>query len=96
MDRANLIVLVILLLLVIAAVLFYTNPGEQHRSISIGLCELKCQNITAGTYNGSSFCVSKNISFGYSCAISSSTNPSLCSSSPTVYVNSNCQLVSVG
>jgi hypothetical protein len=97
MDRANAIVLIILVLLVAAAAWFYTNTGENHRTVSIGLCELICQNITSGNYNGSSFCAARNISgYGYSCAISSSVNSSLCNVSPTVYVNKNCNLVSVG
>ncbi len=98
MDKANTIMLLFLVVMVVAAALFYTNTGENHRSISIGLCELKCQNITSGpSYNGSSFCAAQNMSFGYSCAITTHANSSLCNGNPqTVYVNNNCQLVSVG
>lgn len=97
MDRSNAIVLIILVLLVVAAAIFYTNAGQNHRSVSIGLCELLCQNITSSaSYNGSAFCASENISYGYSCAISQSVDNSLCSNQQTVFVNNNCNLVSVG
>ncbi len=95
MDKGNTIVMVIIVVLVVAAAIFYMNPSENHRAVAVGICELACQNVTALHYNGSSFCISHNISFGYSCALSASTNPSLCNSAPTIYVGSNCQLVGV-
>lgn len=96
MDKANAIVIIVVVLLVAAAALFYTNAGENHRAVSIGLCELKCQNMTAGNYSGGTICASQNISYGYSCAISSSVNSSICDNKQTVYVNANCQLIDVG
>ncbi len=89
------IVILIIVALVIAAAVFYTNTGENHRAVAIGMCELECNNVTASGYNGSSYCLSQNISFGYSCALSQSVNPSLCSSKPTIYVSGSCQLVGV-
>ncbi len=95
MDRGNTIVIIIIVLLVVAAAVFYTDTGQSHRAVSIGICELACQNVTSSGYRGGSFCISQNISFGYSCALSPVINQSICTTSPTVYVNSGCQLVGV-
>ncbi len=96
MDRANAIVLIILILLVVAAALFYTNPGENHRTVSVGLCELKCQNLTANGATYSNYCAATDISYGYSCAISQKVNSSICGNPTTVYVTNSCELVAVG
>ncbi len=96
MDRSNMIVLIVVILLVVAAAWFYTNAGENHRSVSIGLCELLCQNKTSGSYNGSPFCASRNISYSYSCAVSPNVNSSLCGNQQTVYVDKSCTLIAVG
>ena len=96
MDRASLIVLAVLAILVIVAAIFYTNAGENHRSVAIGLCEIECQNVTASSNTYNNFCAAKNISYGYSCAISQTENSSICGNQATIYVNNNCQLVSVG
>ncbi len=96
MDRAGITVLLVLLVLVVAAVIFYTNPAENHRQVAIGLCELTCQNRTSSGINYSGVCIKNSTSFvfGYGCAVSSSQNVPDCGS-PTVYVDSKCQLIGV-
>ncbi len=96
MYKANAIVLIVLVVLVVAAALFYTNTGENHRTVSVGLCELECQNITAHGATYTNYCAAKNISYGYSCAISQTANSSICGNPTTVYVTDSCQLVDVG
>ncbi|MCL4399346.1 hypothetical protein M1293_02455 [Candidatus Parvarchaeota archaeon] len=96
MDKGYFAVMAVLLLLVIAAILFYTNPGLTQRQNAIGLCELHCQNVTSGKASYSSLCISKNFSYGYSCAISDSANESVCGQEKTIYVSPSCGLVSVG
>ena len=96
MDKANAIVLIILVLLVVAAALFYTNTGENHRMVSVGSCELKCQNLTASGATYSNYCAAKDISYGYSCAISQNVNASICGNTTTIYVTNSCELLDVG
>ena len=95
-DKSAVTVMVILFVLVVAAIIFYTNPAENQRQIAVGLCEISCHNVTANHTSHSNFCVSKNISYGYSCAISAVSNASVCSNQKTVYINNNCQLIAVG
>ncbi|MCL4406698.1 MAG: hypothetical protein M1573_01500 [Candidatus Parvarchaeota archaeon] len=99
MEKAYSISLIIILLLVVIAVIFYTNPYENHRSIAIGLCELACRHAIQNATSSSSIsgsCLYENISYGYSCAVSASQNESICGNANTVYVSNTCTLGSVG
>jgi hypothetical protein len=91
MDRSFFVVLVIVALLFLAAALFYINPGENHRAVAVGLCELKCQNVTASNSSINDYCAAQNISFGYACAISNA-KLNVCNSTNAVFVSSSCQL----
>ncbi len=96
MDKSYAIVLAIVFVLVVAAVIFYTNPAQNHKQIAIALCEIQCNHLNVTTTGQNNFCASQNISYGYSCAVSSTRNPSICNNNNTIYVNTNCQLVSIG
>ncbi len=96
MDKGYYAVLIIIVALVVAAAIFYTNPYENHRQISIGLCELECHHLTANsTLITTNTCAENNISFGYSCAIANSSSANVCSNTNEIYLNYNCVLTAV-
>ncbi len=96
MDKSYAAVLAAVFVLVFAAIIFYTNPAQSHKQIAIGLCEIQCQHLNVTSTGQNNFCAAKNISYGYSCAVSNSANAGLCNNTNSVYVDTNCQLVYVG
>jgi hypothetical protein len=98
MDKSYTISLLILLALVVVAILFYTNPYENHRESAIGLCELACKHIAQNStiLSSSQICLYKNISFSYSCAVSPVQNQSICGNPTTIYLSNSCSLESIG
>ncbi|MDP8012558.1 MAG: hypothetical protein RAK22_00450 [Nanoarchaeota archaeon] len=101
MDKPFVIVIGIVFLLIILVAVFYMDPYEQHREVAIGLCELQCNRImhnSSATIDVShgQYCLSKDLIFNYNCAVSSVENQSLCGSGYTVFLNNQCQLISVG
>ena len=94
MDKGYYAVLIILVTLIIAAAIFYTNPYESHRQIAIGVCELECQNIASNSTITSNSCIKENVSFGYSCAVTSSSS-NVCTNTNEINLNYNCGLLNV-
>ncbi|MCW1292214.1 MAG: hypothetical protein QXV12_02170 [Candidatus Rehaiarchaeum fermentans] len=80
----------IFLLLLAATVILYLSPSVRERSISSAFCSAYChdhiENLTYGT------CISKNISFGFSCAYS---NTNVCNTTNYILLNKDCTINSI-
>ncbi len=95
MDKSYYIVLIIIVALIIAAAIFYTNPYENHRQIAIGICELQCHHILDNSTFTANTCIKENVSFGYSCAATTSASSVICSNNNEINLNYACGLESV-
>ncbi len=82
----------IFIALIILTIVLYLNPAVRNSSAAAGLCEAYCldhiKNIT------SPMCITNNISYGYACEVSSSSN--VCTnSSKYVMLNDQCKLIKI-
>lgn len=92
MDKSQAVILGVVFALIVAAVVFYNSGSENHLQIARVVCQLKCQNLSSSSSIPDQTCIAKNISYGYSCAVSSNLSAYVCSTSNTIYLNQNCQL----
>ncbi len=100
MDKSMIIVLSIVFIMVISVAIFYSDPFYQHKEVAIGLCELQCNRIlhnTSSTINIShgQYCLSKQLIYNYSCAVSNNQNDSLCGTNQVVFLNNQCEVIGV-
>lgn len=95
MDKGYYAVLIIIVMLVIVAAIFYTNPYENHRQIAMGICELECHHIIINSSFKTNTCISENVSFGYSCAATTSASSKVCSNTNEINLNYACGIESV-